>query len=74
MSRDSEMKLLEKIEELEKTVFYNQSSDPIFISRKIIPDAFGGPGHMEQKTIVEPGQGIDISILGLGRRKTNGAN
>lgn len=54
---------------IENTIFYNHSKNPIFISNSIKPDTYGAPGNMEQKIIVGPGQGIDISILDLRREK-----
>lgn len=49
-------------------VYYNHGERPIYISASIRPDPLGGPGEMESMIIVKPGQGIDVSILGLKER------
>lgn len=55
---------------VENTIFYNHGICPLFISQAIIrPGVNGAPGKMENKVIVMPGQGIDISILDLRREK-----
>ena len=51
------------------TVFYNHGDRPICISCSIITDPFGGPGILESQMIIEPGHGIDISILNLKPKK-----
>jgi hypothetical protein len=50
-------------------VFYNHGDSPIFIARVIKVDHFGGPGQMETKMIISPGDGVDVSCLGLKRTK-----
>ena len=50
-------------------VYWNITSHPIFISMTVRPCEYGGPGEMEQKIIVMPGDGIDVSYLGLYKNK-----
>lgn len=46
-------------------IVYNRGLVPVFISTGLIPDPRGAPGDFETKYIIEPGQGIDLSILNL---------
>lgn len=46
-------------------VVYNNGKTPVFIMTGLIPDPNGGPGSFETKTMIEPGQGIDLSLFGL---------
>jgi hypothetical protein len=50
---------------LNLTTFWNHGDTPIFISHSIRPGLFGAAGSMENQIIIEPGMGIDISILNL---------
>lgn len=46
------------------TVFYNHGPKPIYLSYSKL-DPLGGPDTIETKSIIGPGQGIDVSILNL---------
>jgi hypothetical protein len=46
-------------------IVYNTGKANIFISTGIRPDPHGGPADFETQYFVGPGQGIDLSILGL---------
>lgn len=56
-------------EALRSNVYYNHTSEPIFINAGVIGDPQGGPGRGKMTYGVAPGQGIDLSILGLRREK-----
>lgn len=49
--------------------YWNHGDRPIFISHAVKPDPFGGPGTMENKIIVFPGDGINLNVLNLKRAK-----
>lgn len=49
------------------TVFYNNSNDPIIIVSGFSANPLGGRGVSKTEYMVLPGQGIDISIVGLDR-------
>jgi len=55
-----------------KDVYYNHSNKVIFITAGVIPDPLGGPGKGEVTYSIVPGDGIDLSILGLKREKPDG--
>lgn len=57
------------IEKQDDDTFWNHGTEPIFISHKIIPDPYGGQGKLDQRIIIAPGDGINISVLGLKRGK-----
>ena len=47
-------------------VWWNHGNNPIFIAHEIIPHPSGLSARMgESKTIIMPGQGIDLTVLGL---------
>lgn len=46
-------------------IVYNRGQTSVFISTGLIPDPHGAPGSFETKYIIEPGQGIELSILNL---------
>ena len=54
-------------------VVYNTGDTPIFISCSIKVDPFGGPGVMENKIIVMPGQGIDLTYINLETKEESDA-
>lgn len=58
-----------KHKEKQDNVYWNNTDKPIFIQQDVREHPFGGPGTFDSRTIIEPGQGIDVSILGLGREK-----
>jgi hypothetical protein len=49
-------------------VYYNVTDETIFITTKWHEDPLGGPAFRDQTYSVAPGQGIDISVLGLNRK------
>ena len=67
------VKLLEdttrEVMELRKDVYWNVGTKPIFISQGVVADPAGGPGRGETTYCVVPGEGIDLGILGLSRRR-----
>ena len=52
-----------------KDVYWNNGESPVFIVAKWSTDKAGGPAIHEMTYCVEPGQGIDLSILGFSRKK-----
>lgn len=57
----------------EDTIFYNHGKNPIFIAHEIIPHPSGLSARMsDSKTIIMPGDGIDITIINLKRSKPDG--
>jgi len=53
----------------EMNIYYNITETPIFIVTKWSPDPHGYSAKIEKHTCIGPGEGIDISILGLSRNK-----
>lgn len=52
--------------EEDKYIFWNHGNKPIFIAHEIIPHTSGLSARMgESKTVIMPGDGIDISLIGL---------
>lgn len=45
--------------------FWNHGDSPIFISRMIKGNLLGGPGTMENKLMIMPGDGINLDMLNL---------
>lgn len=60
-----------KLPEIKKpnNIYYNHGDKPIFISHSIKQDPLGYAGVMEQKILIMPGDGIDVSVLGLKQEK-----
>lgn len=54
-----------------KLVVYNSGKNIIFISLNPIADPKGGPGIAETTYSLFPGQGVDLSILGVTTEKPN---
>ena len=52
-------------------VAWNRTDHPIFIVTKFETDPKGGPGIPTQTFMVSPGQGIDLTIIGLTLEKTD---
>lgn len=46
-------------------VYYNEGTAPIFITTEFKTDPNGGPAINKTEYCVAPGDGIDLSILGL---------
>lgn len=46
-------------------IVYNHGKTTVFISTGIRPDPHGGSADFETRYMVHPGQGIDLTILGL---------
>lgn len=46
-------------------IVYNTTKKPIFITTQWTPDPLGGPAVLDTHYCIGPGQGIDLSILGL---------
>lgn len=53
------------IAELASNVYYNHGDRPVIIITRYCADPFGGPGIVETQCMVEPGQGIDVSVIGF---------
>jgi hypothetical protein len=51
----------------ERDIYWNHSDTPIFICTKWHADPLGGPAIQDVTTCVAPGQGIDVTVLGLKR-------
>lgn len=50
-------------------IYYNNSESPIFIITKYSVDPLGGPAIHENAISVAAGEGIDLKVLGLSRKR-----
>lgn len=61
----------ERLKELESDTYWNHTDNPIVIVAKWHADPLGGPAIHDTTIMILPGDGINISILGLKRDKPN---
>lgn len=52
-----------------KEVVYNVTSHPIVIVTKWHEDPLGGPGTREAHVMLKPGDGVELSVVGLALRR-----
>lgn len=50
---------------LRPKIFWNNTGGPIIIVTRWEPNPTGGPGIPTTSFMIEPGQGIDLNIVGL---------
>lgn len=53
-------------------IVYNTGHKPVIIVYQWHPDPLGGMGVVDTHAMILPGDGIDLSICGLGPKKKKG--
>ena len=49
----------------DENVVYNHTEKPIFITTEYEANPLGGPAKSKRTILIDSGEGIDLSILGL---------